>query len=363
MKEQMCDTVREKAPLVAVSGTNTLLISAYLDLRARPEVRIIGVALRKERAAYRCLLCCRGQPHMAAGAADVHSDHFGFDYGTTDVICPLPAGCPDPSHVAVSAVAAPAETLSQKEEEEEEEEEPRFLLVQNRKPISKDFPHQFTVCFSAMFDFTNVLQLVQSMEMLRILGVTQVVLYKTSCNADTQRLLDHYERTGFLEVIAWPLAGRLNVSRSWRPDLGAGQLHYYGQLVALSDCVYRNMYRSRYLGLHDMDELILPRSVDSWTELLPRLELKHGPGRSYAFQNHVFPTSISGTPSSAARWQEVEGVNILDHLYYKPPVMWNNHKIIVDPRAVVKPTVHGLLSPEHIAVTVLPGVARMYHTR
>ncbi|CAL8240546.1 unnamed protein product [Gadus morhua 'NCC'] len=128
---------------------------------------------------------------MAAGAADVHSDHFGFDYGTADVFCPLPAGCPDPSHVAVSAVAAPTETLSQKEEEE-----PRFLLVKNRKPISKDFPHQFTVCLSTMFDFTNVLQLVQSMEMLRILGVTQVVLYKTSCNADTQRLLDHYERTG-----------------------------------------------------------------------------------------------------------------------------------------------------------------------
>ena len=69
---------------------------------------------------------------------------------------------------------------------------------------------------------------------------------------------------GFLEVIAWPLAGRLNVSRSWRPDLGAGQLHYYGQLAALSDCVYHNMYRCRYLGLHDMDELILPQAVDRW---------------------------------------------------------------------------------------------------
>ncbi|XP_056468350.1 uncharacterized protein LOC130406694 [Gadus chalcogrammus] len=177
---------------------------------------------------------------------------------------------------------------------------------------------------------------------------------------------------GFLEVIVWPLAGRLNVSRSWRPDLGAGQLHYYGQVAALNDCVYRNMYRSHYLGLHDMDELILPQAVDSWTELLPQLELKHGPGRSYVFQNHVFPTSISGTPSAPSsetrptvRWQEVEGVNILDHLYHEPPdtVTWSNHKIIVDPRAVVQPTVHGLLNPTHITVTVPPSVARMYHTR
>ena len=110
----------------------------------------------------------------------------------------------------------------------------------------------------------------------------------------------------------------------------------------------------------------------SWTELLPQLELKHGPGRSYMFQNHVFPTSISGTPSApssetrpTARWQEVEGVNILDHLYHEPPdtVTWSNHKIIVDPRAVVRPTVHGLLNPTNINVAVPPSVARMYHTR
>ena len=110
----------------------------------------------------------------------------------------------------------------------------------------------------------------------------------------------------------------------------------------------------------------------SWTELLPQLELKHGAGRSYMFQNIVFPTSISGTPSApssetrpTARWQEVEGVNILDHLYHEPPdtVTWSNHKIIVDPRAVVRPTVHGLLNPTNINVAVPPSVARMYHTR
>ena len=44
------------------------------------------------------------------------------------------------------------------ETQSQEEEEPRFLLVQNRQPISKDFPHQFTVCISTMFDFSNVLQ-------------------------------------------------------------------------------------------------------------------------------------------------------------------------------------------------------------
>lgn len=91
---------------------------------------------------------------------------------------------------------------------------------------SDSFPYNFTVCLSTMFDFTNVLQvtshdpgltvlfkrfsfsvlfklitgvklqLVQSLEMLQILGVNRVVVYKTSCSPETQRILDYYTHTG-----------------------------------------------------------------------------------------------------------------------------------------------------------------------
>ena len=110
-------------------------------------------------------------------------------------------------------------------------------------------------------------------------------------------------------------------------------------------------------------------SSPSWAELLPLLELEYGPAHSFMFQNYVFPTSVPGTaPSSETRppacWQEVEGVNILDHLYHEPmDSMWNNYKILVDPRIVVRPTVHGLLDPTHVHVMVPSSVARMYHTR
>ncbi|KAK0152391.1 hypothetical protein N1851_006094 [Merluccius polli] len=150
------DPGREKVPLVDVKGTHTLLISAYLDLRKTiREVRIIAVALRSEQAAYRCHLCCQGQRHNTIGNAYVHKDHFEFDYGTMDIFCLLPAECPDPSHVAVSVVEAPAE------------KELRYLEVQNREPISDDFPHDFTVCISTMFDFSNVLQVLYGLHFLR----------------------------------------------------------------------------------------------------------------------------------------------------------------------------------------------------
>lgn len=64
-----------------------------------------------------------------------------------------------------------------------------------------------------------------------------------------------------MEVIPWSLSRFLNVSHGWLPKHGPGEIHYYGQIPALHDCVYRYMYLSQYVALQDIDELILPQSV------------------------------------------------------------------------------------------------------
>jgi len=68
--------------------------------------------------------------------------------------------------------------------------------------------------------------------------------------------------SGLVEVIPWPLSRFLRVSRSWLVKDGPGDLHYFGQIPALNDCLYRYMYRSAYVALHDTDELILPQSLN-----------------------------------------------------------------------------------------------------
>lgn len=70
--------------------------------------------------------------------------------------------------------------------------------------------------------------------------------------------------SGIIEVIPWSMSGFLNVSRGWLPSHGPGDLHYFGQIAALNDCLYRNMYRSKYVALHDVDELILPQTVKTY---------------------------------------------------------------------------------------------------
>ncbi|XP_070685416.1 uncharacterized protein [Pempheris klunzingeri] len=352
----------QKVSIVAVKQTKTLLVSAYQEHRTKKkEIRVIAVVMRSEAVAYRCLICCQGQLHLSEGVSNIHPDHFGFAYGTADIMCPLPSGCETPSYIAVTSALDFEETLDRE-----------FLEVKNQEAKKDFFPYNFTVCLSTMFDFTNVLQLVQSLEMLQLLGVNKVVIYKTSSSPETQRILDYYTHKGLVEEIHWSLSRFLNVSQGWLPLHGPGDLHYFGQIPALNDCLYRYMYQSRYMALQDVDELILPQSVNSWLELLPLLEKKYGADQCYMFENNVFPNTLSLPPPASQAvpppglWQSVSGVNILAHLYHEPIITethFSNFKIIVNPRAVFSPTVHGLLGSEKGCSWVARNIARMYHTR
>ncbi|XP_049431828.1 uncharacterized protein LOC125888490 [Epinephelus fuscoguttatus] len=173
--------------VVAVEGTKTLLLGAFLEHRTyKKKVRVNAVVLRKERVAYCCLLRCQGQLHTSGSFCSIHNDHFGFPYGTADILCYLPSGCQSPSHVTVTTAAAKSKGAPDE----------NFLEVKNHKKRSDSFPYNFTVCFSTMYNFTNVLQLVQSLEMLQLLGVNRVVIYKTNTSPETQRILDYYTQKG-----------------------------------------------------------------------------------------------------------------------------------------------------------------------
>uniref|UniRef100_A0A3Q4I5B9 Glycosyltransferase family 92 protein n=1 Tax=Neolamprologus brichardi TaxID=32507 RepID=A0A3Q4I5B9_NEOBR len=283
-----------------VKGTKTVLISAYLEHRTdKKEVsEKINVALFKP-------LCC---------VADIHTDHFGFAYGTADIMCPIPSGCETPSSIAVTSAVANSTGK-----------------WQNSKLAGEH------------------LMAMPSLEMLQLLGVNRVVVYKTNCSPETQRILDYYTQKGLLEVIPWSLSRYLKVSRYWQPSLGPGELHYFGQIPALNDCLYRYMYQSKYVALHDIDELILPQ------KLLPLLEKKYGANKCYRFENHVFPINFMLPPPASqtlppqADWKNVPGLNILAHLY-KESIFTETHsnfKIIVNPRAVFSTTVHGALNAQH----------------
>uniref|UniRef100_A0A3B4FKY0 Glycosyltransferase family 92 protein n=1 Tax=Pundamilia nyererei TaxID=303518 RepID=A0A3B4FKY0_9CICH len=283
-----------------------------------------------EKVAYRCVFRCQEKQLLSNGVADIYTHHFGFAYGTANIMCPLPSGCETPSSIAVTSADANSTSTST----------------------------MLTLLWGMLMEMPVCLSLVQSLEMLQLLGVNRVVVYKTSCSPETQRILDYYTQKGLLEVIPWSLSRYVNVSRGWLPEHGPGELHYFGQIPALNDCLYRYMYQSRYVALHDIDELILPQKVIRyvWVELLPLLENQYGANKCYMFENNVFPINVMLAPPASQSlppqtdWKNVTGVNILAHLYQEPIIEethYSNFKIIVNPRAVFATTVHGVLKSQH----------------
>ncbi|KAI5098429.1 hypothetical protein C0J45_12156, partial [Silurus meridionalis] len=354
-----CGLKVQNDPIIKVSSQKTYLVGSYIEHRQMPKmIRTIAIVHRSEKTKYNCLLCCDGQIISIHASFDIHSDHFGFEYGTADITCLIPDMCTKPTHVAI--------TSQSPEEDESLQDIPILQPVRNQQK-QKVFPYDFTVCISTMFNYENVLELVQAMEMFKILGVQKVVIYKTSCSNDAQKVLDHYASQNFVEIIPWTIGSYINVSRGWQKSVSPGELHYFGQIAALNDCVYRYMYQSHYVALQDLDETILPMNLKNWTELLPQLESKYNHIGGFEFENNFFPISIRDSSSkySPDSWKNVMGVNILEHIIRikNDPNKFNDFKIIVNPRLVYMTTVHGLLKSIKGTVRVDPQIARMYHIR
>ncbi|MCI4379451.1 hypothetical protein PGIGA_G00228380 [Pangasianodon gigas] len=354
-----CGVPVQNDPIIKVNNLKTYVVSSYIEHREEVKmIRTITIMFRSENAEYHCLLCCNGQNVSVPATYDIHSDHFGFEYGTADVTCQVPKKCTKPTHVAITSQTS--------KEDRSLQDIHAFQPVRNQEE-RKDFPYNFTVCISVMYDYDNVLELVQAMEMFKILGVQKVAIYRTNCHPDTQKVLDYYVRQNFVEIIPWNLKPYITVSRGWKKLVSPGELHYFGQIPALNDCVYRYMYQSHYVALQDLDELILPMKSKKWTELLPELERQYNQMGGFEFENHYFPLSIKDPRPeySPDSWKKVMGVNILEHItrISNDPTQFNNFKVIVNPRLLFKVTVHGLLQSIKGSVRVDPHIARMYHMR
>ncbi|XP_056394119.1 beta-1,4-galactosyltransferase galt-1-like [Hyla sarda] len=327
----VCKRILTEDTITKVQNSKTFLVSAYLDLRGSRLVRILGITYRNEPDSLLCDFCSIHYNYSNYAELQVHADHFGFPYGTTDLLCNIQDGR-DPEYVSVYQANDPAHL---------------FLKIQNTNietnELEPKFHYNFLVCISAMFDaYNNVLQFIQSMEMYRMLGAEKVILYYTESSPLMKDILSYYK--DFVELIPWPITSFINVSRGWHYPEHPGDLHYFGQTAALNDCVYRNMYKSKYIALNDIDELIVPITYKDWPEMLDSFVRTDPTTNVFIFENHLFPTTPQDKSNfeTPEEWLSVPGVNILNHVYREPnlPSEINPTKMIINPRSVVRVSVH-----------------------
>ncbi|XP_056131890.1 coiled-coil-helix-coiled-coil-helix domain containing 3a [Lampris incognitus] len=291
------------SPFTYIKGSKTLLLNAFYEHRmANASIRLLGIIWRKEdKLHFHCVLCCNDEEQLVPVKAELttHNSHYFFPYGTGDFLCQIPHGC-QPRYAGLVSEAGSLDNVT-------------FLPVLGQVQRQTGFPLNFTVCLSTMFNnYDNVLQFIQ---------------------------------VGLVKVLPWPIDAHIKVSSSWLASLSPGDLHYYGQIPANNDCLYRYMYKSRYLLMHDADEVILPTEDGSWAELLLTLDKKHGENANYYFANNVFPIEEKDSDSryNLPEWKDVPGVNFLLHVLREPDNSgYITGKLIVNPRSILQYEVHAI---------------------
>ncbi|XP_034432874.1 uncharacterized protein LOC117756456 [Hippoglossus hippoglossus] len=347
--------------ITPLKDTKHLLVSAFMDQRVQGfDIRIIGLFRIDSIQPLHCRFCCAGFLSITTPANILqHPEIFGFPFVTTDVMCPIPENC-NATHVTL--LTQPESGIAPKQ---------IWLPIRNRKTNmdeEEELQFNFTVCISSLFaDYNNVLQFAQTLEMYRLLGVGRVVIYNTSCGPELERLLQIYSQDGFLEIVPWPIHQHLNPSKGWLFSEHGGDVHYFGQLATLNECIYRSMERSRYVLLNDIDEIIMPYQHDNLMSMMNMLQEQHPNAGVFIIENHFFPKKPfeGDKPGPLPQWRGVPGFNIMEHIYREEPdrTKYLPNKLIVKPRAVEQTSVHEVLKQFNETFKVPMEVCRIINCR
>ncbi|XP_018428612.1 PREDICTED: glycosyltransferase family 92 protein F13G3.3-like [Nanorana parkeri] len=318
---------RQNLPIATDTITSldhrTFIIAPYYEPRLGRSVRVITIIHVSVTELYCIFHCSTNQNVFIRAEIAFHRDRFGFPYGTADLLCAEPSGC-DYTYMSFSSTNSTNTSQS-------------FLFeVRNRPP--QPISNNFTVCISTLYgNYNNVLQVVQHIEMYKILGASRVTMYNTSCSRDVDKVLRHYIDEGTLEVVPWPIGRHLKTSRHWRYTRRlTTEIGYFGQLTTLNDCLYRNMYTSKFVLFNDIDEIILPVIDRDWSSLMENLLKRYPETNVFRFEGHVFSTSDNS--SKFDLWAHVPGINILRHTFQESHI--GSPKMIVNPRNVFQTSIH-----------------------
>ncbi|XP_028664521.1 uncharacterized protein LOC114656991 [Erpetoichthys calabaricus] len=345
-----------KDTISQIESARHLQVSAYLDERKGVRVvRIITMFYRQGPHNLLCIFKCKsGHLLISQVVTEQHSDNFGFPFVTADIFCKMSHGCMA-THVCLRTQEFLLNNLS-------------VIPIQNLRPHNDGFERDLTVCISNLFgDYNNVLQFIQTMEVYKILGIGRVVIYNTSSSHMLEKVLQYYVNEGTLEVIPWPISHFLNPSFGWRFEEHGGDIHYFGQLTTLNDCIYRNMYKSRFLLLNDIDEIIAPYQHTNLKLMMDELEKEQPDTGVFIVENHIYPVNVFDDSErfNLSLWRQVPGINIMEHIHREPDRkdVINPTKLIINPRKVEQTSVHSVLKSFGNQYRVPFDVCRIVHVR
>ena len=119
----------------------------------------------------------------------------------------------------------------------------------------------FIVCLhQPLYSMYNPETLAAWFEMNRALGAQKIFVYYQEDIDHVNHIVQKYVDEGFVEVFGW----YSNVTTKYD--------NCHGQILLMLDCLYRNMFTTKYLIFHDLDELIIPQKDPTWHGMMKTLD-------------------------------------------------------------------------------------------
>ena len=139
------------------------------------------------------------------------------------------------------------------------------IPVRNRKTsMTQKPPKKFGICVGGPLiqESKSLLRdVVEFIEMSKLMGVELIVFYVNETQVDIevlQHIWTHYPDT--VRTIGW------KKYKKWYP------MHYFGQLLIISDCFQRVMYEVDQVAMIDLDEMIIPLKHNNWPDMVASLK-------------------------------------------------------------------------------------------
>lgn len=209
----------------------------------------------------------------------------------------------------------------------------------------EDKVYTYGVCLHKVlhsYDLTTSPELlVHWIELNLALGVQYMTVYLQPgiiSNSYYTSILPYIKR-GVIEVLDWGFQTSL-ISQGYTKT-------YWGQSALITECIYRNMYNIKYLGLYGIDEFIVPQKLKTIPKMIKEVEknqsfVKASGYKSWivSFYNRKKSLPEVKTHSMLQTCPAVTLPRYYTHTarnYYK---YITSYKLIVKPKAVISIGIH-----------------------
>ncbi|ESN93436.1 hypothetical protein HELRODRAFT_180975 [Helobdella robusta] len=120
----------------------------------------------------------------------------------------------------------------------------------------------FSICVSPLNQhYDKYERMLEWIELNRMFGVEYFFFYNFSTGSKVEKVLNYYVNENLATIIQWKLPVKVD------ERTGASDVHYYGQLTALNDCLMRSRLTSHFVVNIDLDEFIVPTKDRTFYQL------------------------------------------------------------------------------------------------